>query len=50
MQNPARYHVKHMEVMRKYNEQLQKADVLLALDELTPPSMRSARVPSKAKN
>jgi hypothetical protein len=30
--------------MRKYNEQLQKAGVLLALDGLTPPSTMSARV------
>jgi hypothetical protein len=30
--------VKHFEDMGKYNEQLQKAGVLLALDGLTPPS------------
>lgn len=30
--------------MRKYNESLQKAGVLLALDGLTPPSTMSARV------
>jgi hypothetical protein len=36
--------LKHIEVMRKYNEQLQKAGVLLALDGLTPPSTMSARV------
>jgi len=36
-----------MEVMGKYNEQLQKAGVLLALDGLTPPSM-GARVTFKA--
>jgi hypothetical protein len=35
-----------MEVMGKYNEQLQKAGVLLALDGLTPPSM-GARVTFK---
>lgn len=33
-----------IETMRKYNEQLQKAGVLLALDGLTPPSTMSARV------
>jgi hypothetical protein len=31
--------VKHFEDMGKYNEQLQKAGVLLALDGLTPPSI-----------
>jgi hypothetical protein len=31
--------VKHFEEMGKYNEQLQKAGVLLALDGLTPPSI-----------
>jgi hypothetical protein len=31
--------VKHFEDMGNYNEQLQKAGVLLALDGLTPPSM-----------
>ena len=36
-----------MEPMRKYNEQLQKAGVLLALDGLTPPSM-GARVTFKS--
>jgi hypothetical protein len=35
-----------MEVMGKYNEQLHKAGVLLALDGLTPPSM-GARVTFK---
>jgi len=38
---------KAMEVMGKYNEQLQKAGVLLALDGLTPPSTMSARVTFK---
>ncbi len=36
--------LKAMEVMGKYNEHLQKAGVLLALDGLTPPSTMSARV------
>jgi hypothetical protein len=31
--------VKHFEEMGKYNEQLQKAGVLLALDGLTPPAI-----------
>ena len=35
--------LKDIERMRKYNEQLQKAGVLLALDGLTPPSTMSAR-------
>jgi hypothetical protein len=39
--------LKGMEVMGKYNEQLQKAGVLLALDGLTPPSTMSARVTFK---
>jgi hypothetical protein len=39
--------LKAMEVMGKYNEQLQKAGVLLALDGLTPPSTMSARVSFK---
>jgi hypothetical protein len=39
--------LKAIEVMRKYNEQLQKAGVLLALDGLTPPSM-GARVTFKS--
>jgi hypothetical protein len=34
--------------MRKYNEQLQQAGVLLALDGLTPPSTMSARVNFKS--
>ena len=38
---------KDMELMGKYNEQLQKAGVLLALDGLTPPST-GARVTFKA--
>ena len=37
-----------IETMRKYNEQLQKAGVLLALDGLTPPSTMSARVTFKS--
>jgi hypothetical protein len=40
--------LKAMDVMGKYNEQLQKAGVLLALDGLTPPSTMSARVTFKA--
>jgi len=40
--------LKSMEVMGKYNEQLQKAGVLLALDGLTPPSTMSARVTFKS--
>src|SRR6202045_1740207 len=40
--------LKAIETMRKYNEQLQKAGVLLALDGLTPPSTVSARVTFKA--
>ena len=39
--------LKAMEAMGKYNEQLQKAGVLLALDGLTPPSM-GARVTFKS--
>ena len=39
--------LKAIETMRKYNEQLQKAGVLLALDGLTPPSM-GARVTFKS--
>jgi hypothetical protein len=39
--------LKAIEVMRKYNEQLQKAGVLLALDGLHPPSM-GARVTFKS--
>jgi hypothetical protein len=39
---------KDMEVMGKYNEQLQKAGVLLALDGLTPPTTMSARVTFKS--
>jgi hypothetical protein len=38
---------KHMEIMGKYNEELGKAGVLLALDGLTPPSTMSARVTFK---
>jgi hypothetical protein len=37
-----------MEKMGKYNEQLQKAGVLLALDGLTPPATMSARVAFKS--
>jgi hypothetical protein len=40
--------LKDMEVMGKYNEELQKAGVLLALDGLTPPSTMSARVTFRA--
>ena len=40
--------LKAMEVMGKYNEQLQKAGVLLALDGLTPPATMSARVTFKS--
>jgi hypothetical protein len=36
-----------MEAMRVYNEELQKAGVLLALDGLTPPATMSARVTFK---
>ena len=39
---------KSMEVMGKYNEELQKAGVLLALDGLTPPATMSARVSFKS--
>ncbi len=40
--------LKGMEVMGKYNEELGKAGVLLALDGLTPPSTMSARVTFKS--
>src|ERR1700731_3161034 len=40
--------LKDMEVMGKYNEQLQKAGVLVALDGLTPPATMSARVTFKS--
>jgi hypothetical protein len=40
--------LKSMEEMGKYNEQLGKAGVLLALDGLTPPATMSARVTFKA--
>ena len=39
--------LKGIETMRQYNEQLQKAGVLLALDGLTPPATMSARVTFK---
>ena len=39
--------LKSMEAMGKYNEQLGKAGVLLALDGLTPPATMSARVTFK---
>jgi hypothetical protein len=39
--------LKDMETMRKYNAELQKAGVLLALDGLTPPATMSARVTFK---
>ena len=38
---------KEMEEMGKYNEELGKAGVLLALDGLTPPATMSARVTFK---
>ena len=38
---------KEMEEMSKYNEELGKAGVLLALDGLTPPATMSARVTFK---
>jgi len=41
--------LKDMEVMGKYNEQLQKAGVLLAVDGLTPPSTMSTRVTFKSR-
>jgi hypothetical protein len=40
--------LKDMKVMGKYNEELQKAGVLLALDGMTPPSTMSARVTFRA--
>jgi hypothetical protein len=40
--------LKDIETMRKYNEQLQKAGVLLAVDGLTPPATMSARVTFRA--
>ena len=39
--------LKNMEAMGKYNEELGKAGVLLALDGLTPPATMSARVTFK---
>jgi hypothetical protein len=39
--------LKDMDVMGKYNEELGKAGVLLALDGLTPPATMSARVTFK---
>jgi hypothetical protein len=39
--------LKAIENMRKYNEELGKAGVLLALDGLTPPATMSARVTFK---
>jgi hypothetical protein len=39
--------LKDIETTRKYNEELHKAGVLLALDGLTPPSTMSARVTFK---
>ena len=41
--------LKAMEVMGKYNEELGKAGVLLALDGLTPPSTRRARYLQRRK-
>jgi len=40
--------LKSMDKMGKYNEELGKAGVLLALDGLTPPATMSARVTFKA--
>ncbi len=40
---------KEMEEMGKYNEELGKAGVLLALDGLTPPATMSARVTFKER-
>ena len=40
--------LKDMEAMGKYNEELEKAGVLLALDGLTPPATMSARVTFKS--
>ena len=40
--------LKSMEAMGKYNEELGKAGVLLALDGLTPPATMSARVTFKS--
>jgi hypothetical protein len=40
--------IKDIETMRKYNEELQKAGVVLALDGLTPPATMSARVTFKS--
>jgi hypothetical protein len=40
--------LKGIENVRKYNKQLEKAGVLLALDGLTPPSTMSARVTFKS--
>jgi hypothetical protein len=39
--------LKSMEMMGKYNEELGKAGVLLALDGLTPPATMSARITFK---
>ena len=39
--------LKSMEAMGKYNEELGKAGVLLALDGLTPPATMSARITFK---
>ncbi len=39
--------LKNMDLMGKYNEELGKAGVLLALDGLTPPATMSARVTFK---
>jgi len=39
---------KDMEAIGKYNEELQKAGVLLAIDGLTPPATMSARVTFKS--
>lgn len=42
------WELKDIETMNKYNEQLQEAGVLLALDGLTPPATMSARVTFKS--
>jgi hypothetical protein len=42
--------MKDMEEMGKYNEELGKAGVLLALDGLTPPATMSARVTFQGGN
>jgi len=46
-QNPAGYPTSKHGAMGKYNEELGKAGVLVALDGLTPPATMSARVTFK---